>query len=580
MATAGDMIGNVLEGKYQIDRLLGKGGMGEVYAGTHLQLDRPVAIKIMRNDFAENSAFVARFSREARATARIEHPNAVHVYDFGSTPDGHAFLVMEFIDGVSLRDVLRRTGRFSLPVAVDLLRQACAAVAAAHARGIVHRDIKPENMMVRTDESGLPILKVVDFGLVKLLENETSQLTNQSELMGTPKYMAPEQFSGDQVTASVDVYALGCVFFELLAGRTPFEGTFIEVVGKHVYAEVPTLASVGVEMPEGVERAVQRALAKNPAERTPSAIDLARDLQQAAGIASASAPLESETLPFGRPNVAQVAPSEMMTTVEGDDSRSANDYVTRIGSDPRPTTPTNPPTVVVPKSSSPLEADTAILPDGRVTRPSALPTGLQEAPKTQVDSTTTNRNLNQQSVAAVPPTYVGTGNDPKTEVLKRVPKTKPRNRAAALAASAGILVLLLVVGASAFLAINGNPFAGKADTGTEAPPAPESAPAPNTEVAPAPAPSEPEPQPDPVKPERHETGPTKPERATVEPIPKPPKPPTTVDEPDPKPTVDDPTTGPDRRKLTPKELRELRRLMYEMERRRRSRDTVKPPPRP
>src|SRR6185369_860769 len=197
-------------------------------------LDRPVAVKVLHGDLVSDESFSARFAREAKTAAKLEHPNAVHVYDFGSLEDGSAYLVMEFVDGVTLREVLRRNKTLPLAVVVDLVRQAAGAVGAAHARGIVHRDIKPENMMVRAGDDGRPVLKVVDFGLAKMLENQTSQLTNGSELIGTPKYMAPEQFSGDRVDERADIYALGCVLFELLAGRPPFEGTFVEVVGKHV----------------------------------------------------------------------------------------------------------------------------------------------------------------------------------------------------------------------------------------------------------------------------------------------------------------------------------------------------------
>jgi serine/threonine-protein kinase len=289
MPAADALIGSVLDGKYRIDRLLGRGGMGEVYEGTHLRLQRPVAVKVMHVELGSDETFVNRFEREARAAARLEHPNAVHVYDFGSLEDGSAYLVMEYIDGVSLRDVLRKQGRFSLPAAVDVMRQACSAIAAAHARGIVHRDLKPENMMLRADEAGRPFLKVVDFGLAKLLENQTSQLTKGQELMGTPRYMAPEQFaSGARVDERVDVYALGCVLFELLTGHAPYEGTFLEVVGKHVYAEPPAVEAGGAEIPEAVQRVVHHALAKDPAQRTPSAADLARELEGAAAGAVAA----------------------------------------------------------------------------------------------------------------------------------------------------------------------------------------------------------------------------------------------------------------------------------------------------
>ena len=286
MPEGDSLIGTVLDGKYSVDRLLGRGGMGEVYAGTHVALNRIVAIKVLHTALTENRSFVARFEREARTTAMLEHPNAVHVYDFGTLADGSRFLVMEYIEGSTLRDILRANPTLPPGVAIDLVCQAAGAVSEAHARGIIHRDLKPENLMVRRDDSGRLVLKVVDFGLAKILENTTSLLTNASEIMGTPKYMAPEQFQGTTVDSRADVYALGCVLYELIVGRTPYEGTILEIVGQHVYAEIPLISNGEGGLPPGIEAAIHRALAKDPATRTQSAATLALELQEAAkGIA-------------------------------------------------------------------------------------------------------------------------------------------------------------------------------------------------------------------------------------------------------------------------------------------------------
>ncbi len=275
------LIGTVMDGKYSVDRLLGRGGMGEVYAGTHLALGRLVAIKVLHAQFTINQSFVARFEREARTTAMLEHPNAVHIHDFGTLADGSRYLVMEYIEGVTLRDVLRANASLPLCVAVNLVCQAAGAVAEAHARGIIHRDLKPENLMVRRDDDGRLVLKVVDFGLAKILENTASLLTNAAEIMGTPKYMAPEQFQGMPVDGRADVYALGCVLFELLSGQTPYEGTILEIVGQHVHAEIPLVSCEGTEIPSSVQEAVRRALAKDPDARTGSAEAFARELEEA-----------------------------------------------------------------------------------------------------------------------------------------------------------------------------------------------------------------------------------------------------------------------------------------------------------
>lgn len=340
MASSESIIGSVLDGKYKVERLLGRGGMGEVYAGTHLRLERAVAIKILHGDLNDNASFVARFAREARTAAKLEHPNAVHVYDFGSLEDGSTYLVMEFIEGVTLREVLRANGTLNPGIAIDLIRQAAGAVGAAHARGIVHRDLKPENMMVRQDETGRLVLKVVDFGLAKILENSTSQLTNKSELMGTPKYMAPEQFQATTVDGRADVYALGCVLFELLAGRTPFEGTFIEIVGKHVYADVPMVADFGIELPEAIESVIRRALAKDPEQRLATAGDFVRELDAAFGTAAFES--AGVTIPLRAADT--VAPVTVPTpdeseTLRAPDGIAADDDPLRTQRDPRLSTP-------------------------------------------------------------------------------------------------------------------------------------------------------------------------------------------------------------------------------------------------
>jgi serine/threonine-protein kinase len=357
--------------------------MGEVYEGVHLQLDRPVAIKVLHGDLSDNEAFVTRFAREARTAARLEHPNAVHIYDFGALESGAAYLVMEFIEGATLREVIRRNGRFSLPTALEMLRQAASAVGAAHARGIVHRDLKPENMMVRRDDAGGASLKVVDFGLAKMLEGQTSSLTNRSELIGTPKSMAPEQFSGAKAHERVDVSALGCVYFEMLAGRAPYEGTLIEIVGKHVYAEVPALASFDVDVPEPIEAVVRRALEKDPANRIASAAELVRELEEAAGPEVANAAPMPLAIPERSAFVSGSGdtPSELPTrrapvardVAAGTETRyadDARDAETRLRAD-------DPPTVLVPGhgGDEDSEAVTTPMTIARMTSAASLPSG-------------------------------------------------------------------------------------------------------------------------------------------------------------------------------------------------------------
>jgi predicted Ser/Thr protein kinase len=284
MSDVNDRIGTVVDGKYEIQRLIGKGGMGAVYAARQLQLNRQVALKLLRPDVTADEAAVARFHREAQAMARIEHPNAVRVYDFGETESGEAFIVMEFVEGVPLRVMLRRARILPVDLVLDIVWQTSLAISAAHAQGIVHRDLKPENLIVRLADDGTLTLKVVDFGVAKLMAGDGAQLTSPSDMIGTPKYMAPEQFTGDDIDGRVDVYALGVITYELLTGRPLFDGTFAEVVGKHLHMEPPSFESLGANLPDGVEVVVRRALAKRPEERQRSATELARQLVRSFGV--------------------------------------------------------------------------------------------------------------------------------------------------------------------------------------------------------------------------------------------------------------------------------------------------------
>jgi serine/threonine-protein kinase len=274
-ALAVSRLPRVLAARYRIERRLGRGGMGTVYEARDLALDRAVAAKVMREDLVGSAEAAERFQREARSAARLTHPNVVTVHDFGVTPEHVAYLVMELLDGVTLRTELRRCTRVPAPRALALMRDVAAAVDAAHGQRIIHRDLKPENIfLVRT--ASAETAKVVDFGIAKSLELEsvTGELalaTNPAILLGTPRYMAPEQLRGEEPHASWDLWALAIVAYEMLTGVHPFAGTLATAAPGGAAAYEAHLAARLNDLPAGSLAFFVRALAPDPVDRPGSA---------------------------------------------------------------------------------------------------------------------------------------------------------------------------------------------------------------------------------------------------------------------------------------------------------------------
>jgi serine/threonine-protein kinase len=275
-------MGDVVEGKYRIDRFLAAGGMGTLVVATHLPLRQPVVIKFMSPLVMDNGSGIRRFTVEARAAARIHSEHVARVFDVSNLPNGVPFIVMEYLEGVDLSEVLGR--RKSVPVAeaVDCVTQACQAVAEAHAAGVVHRDLKPANLFRCERADGKHVIKVLDFGVSKLLprgDTESGELatTGPNVVMGTPLYASPEQLRGArEVDARTDVWALGVILYELVAGRPPFAGnTFMEICAKVAYTPPPPLRELRPEVPPGLWDVIVRALAKDPELRIQSVVELA-----------------------------------------------------------------------------------------------------------------------------------------------------------------------------------------------------------------------------------------------------------------------------------------------------------------
>jgi serine/threonine-protein kinase len=278
-------IGEVVAGKYRIERLLGEGGMGVVACALHLQLGQRVAIKFLSPSHRYAEGGVERFMQEARLAACIQSEHVIRVFDVASLDDGTPYIVMEYLEGSDLGEVLRRSGPFAVPVAVDFILQASEAIAEAHVAGVVHRDLKPGNLFVCRRPDGSTLVKVLDFGISKLLRNGRSQRhialsTGRHVIMGSPLYASPEQLrSSRDVDARSDIWALGAILYETLSGQPPFQGaTLLEICTRVQSDPVQPLASRRADMPANLESVITRCLAKSPDGRFATTADLARAL--------------------------------------------------------------------------------------------------------------------------------------------------------------------------------------------------------------------------------------------------------------------------------------------------------------
>lgn len=307
------MLGRTIENKYRLIAKLGHGGMGSVYKAERSLIGDQVAVKILHAEHVAQPQSFERFRREAQAAARLKHPNAVSIYDFGVTGDGLIYLVMELVEGQSLRQIIKQQGPLTPTAAAEIIGQVCSALEEAHRQHIVHRDLKPDNIIVNASINGLRT-KVLDFGIAKLRDLTAGNLTQTGSVMGTPHYMSPEQCLGEELDHRSDIYSLGIVLYEMLTGTVPFNAPIsTAVVVQHVNQKPPSLRAINVSISEDLERVVLHALEKKREARPQTATLLSTELNAAVRPVNFM-PEPAPPAPVHTPAAPVMAPTMVMQT--------------------------------------------------------------------------------------------------------------------------------------------------------------------------------------------------------------------------------------------------------------------------
>ncbi|MEW6730279.1 MAG: serine/threonine-protein kinase [Acidobacteriota bacterium] len=278
-------LGLWLENKYHIEAKLGEGGMCDIYRARIIANGQPCAVKILHRTLASDGPSVKRFKHEMRAASLIKHPNVVDLIDSGETDDGIVYMVMELLEGITLKQVIQREGGFAIERIHGIIKQICEALEAAHSQGVIHRDLKPDNiMLLNRGEPLQEVVKVLDFGIAKVRSelSNTGELVSPHMVMGTPRYMSPEQCQGYTIDARSDIYSLGVIVYEMFAGVPPFTDSSARVLmNKHTQEPVPNLKQWRPDLSSVVERVVLHALEKSPLKRPQSARDFADEMEAA-----------------------------------------------------------------------------------------------------------------------------------------------------------------------------------------------------------------------------------------------------------------------------------------------------------
>ena len=280
------LLGRVLSERYRILRKLGEGGMGVVYLAEHVVIEKKIALKVLFPDLTRRADLVQRFIQEAKSASRIGHENVIDITDFGQSPEGYVFIAMEYLSGQDLGQLLKSAGSLPWARAQPIIVQIVKALRAAHERGIIHRDMKPENIFIIPRDDGREFVKVLDFGIAKVmgLDEDVPRLTCTGMIFGTPEYMSPEQAQGQPVDHRVDIYAVGCIMFHVLTGRVPFKAdSFMGILSKHMMEAPESPRALNPAIDPAIEAVILRAMQKDPAKRFQSMRELLQALSPAAG---------------------------------------------------------------------------------------------------------------------------------------------------------------------------------------------------------------------------------------------------------------------------------------------------------
>jgi len=429
------LIGSALDGQYQIESILGKGGMGAVYLARHILLGDRVAIKVLPPEMRGNTEWLRRFQREGQAARRFRHPNAVTVYDLRTSADGTIYLVMEYVEGVTLDAELKKHGRFSPAEALTVLDPVMSVLNAAHAMGVVHRDLKPENIMIgKASTDGEPVVKLLDLGIAKLREvagaekTGNTNLTIAGQMLGTPYYMSPEQWGelprdgSSEIDGRADIYSLGIVCYEIVSGNRPFSGvTLSELRREHTSIVPKPLHEFVPNVPEGFSRGIARSIAKDRGDRQATAGELANELKSslngAVSMPTVSAP---GVAPGGvtTPIASNTQPRGFVTAAE----RTA-------------------PTIVGESALTEVEAGNAV----------SAPTSVGVNAQSQAGTIPTVIVSEQELAARAASAREAKRTAPD---VREVAPVVPTRRLPFLFIGAGVIVLLLIVGVGAFAVIH------------------------------------------------------------------------------------------------------------------------------